>query len=91
MMGSVDNTEERKNQLVYIQRQTAFINDEEYILTYFKDITFGVLYEQIKAKEELKNMIHSTLQQKIAIPLQACIASCETFKNSRELQIIEQH
>ena len=69
MMASTDNTEERKNQLVYIQRQTAFINDEEYILTYFKDITFGVLYEQIKAKEELKNMIHSTLQQKIAIPL----------------------
>jgi hypothetical protein len=38
-------------------RQTAFINDEEYTLTFFKDITFGVLYEQMKAQEELKNMV----------------------------------
>jgi hypothetical protein len=68
---------EKKTQLIYILTQTAFINDEEYTLTYFKDITFGVLYEQIKAKEDLRNMINATLQQNISIPLQACVKSCQ--------------
>ena len=74
-----DNEPKNKNYLIYILRQTAFINDEEYTLTFFKDITFGVLYEQVKAQEELKNMIHSTLQQKISIPLQACVKSCQNL------------
>ena len=31
------------------------------MITFFKDITFGVLYEQIKAQQELKNMVNNTL------------------------------
>lgn len=37
--------------LVLVISKHVFINDEEHVMTVFKDITFGVLYEQIKAKE----------------------------------------
>ena len=36
--------------LVYIVSQEVLFDDELSTITYFKDITFGVLYEQIKAK-----------------------------------------
>ena len=35
--------------LVYVVSQDIFFNDELSTITYFKDITFGVLYEQIRA------------------------------------------
>ena len=38
-----------KENLVYIVSQDILFNDELSTITYFKDITFGVLYEQIKA------------------------------------------
>ena len=37
--------------LVQIVTQTIMFNDELSTITYFKDITFGVLYEQIQAKQ----------------------------------------
>ena len=36
--------------LIYIINKQVFINDELHTLTIIKDITFGVLYEQIKAQ-----------------------------------------
>jgi hypothetical protein len=35
--------------LVTIINKVCFINDVQHVLTFFKDITFSVLYEQIKA------------------------------------------
>ena len=35
--------------LIYILSKEVFLNDEAHTLTFIKDITFGVLYEQIKA------------------------------------------
>jgi hypothetical protein len=34
--------------LIYVVTQEVLFNDEISTITYFKDITFGVLYEQIK-------------------------------------------
>ena len=42
-----------KRFLIYIIQREVKFNDEAHIMTFFKDITFGVLYEQIKAQEEL--------------------------------------
>lgn len=47
--------------LFYITSQDILFNDELSTITYFKDITFGVLYEQIKAQQQLQNMITNTL------------------------------
>ena len=38
----------QNNTLIYIEAIRQDINGEEHILTFFKDITFGILYEQIK-------------------------------------------
>jgi hypothetical protein len=35
--------------LIYIESQEVLFNGEISTVTYFKDITFGILYEQIKA------------------------------------------
>ena len=35
--------------LIYIVSQEVIFNEEISTATYFKDITFGVLYEQVKA------------------------------------------
>jgi hypothetical protein len=35
--------------LIYIVSQEVIFNEEISTVTYFKDITFGVLYEQVKA------------------------------------------
>ena len=40
---------ESSKSLIYIINKLVYINDKQHVLTFFKDITFGVLYEQIKA------------------------------------------
>jgi hypothetical protein len=47
------NEQNKDKFLVYIINQEAIFNDEKVTITFFKDITFGVLYEQIKAREKL--------------------------------------
>ena len=46
-----DASEVPNESLVYIVSQEILFNDEVSTITYFKDITFGVLYEQIKAQQ----------------------------------------
>ena len=56
----------------------------------FKDITFGVLYEQVKAKEQLQNMIDNTMYQKIGVPLKLVVETCQNLENSQDLNLFEQ-
>ena len=65
----MNQDEEYPKFLIYIVNQQVKINDEPQTLTFFKDITFGVLYEQIKAQDQLKGMLDNTLQNKIGNPL----------------------
>lgn len=58
-------------------------------MTVFKDITFGVLYEQIKAKEQLQNMIDETMYKKIGVPLKMVVETCQTMENSQDLNLFE--
>jgi hypothetical protein len=44
-------SEAQNENLFYIMSQDILFNDELSTITYFKDITFGLLYEQIKAKQ----------------------------------------
>ena len=55
--------------MIYIVSEKVYMDGELHFLTFIKDITFGVLYEQIKAQEELKSMVNNTLYQKIGVPL----------------------
>ena len=44
-------SEAQNENLFYIMSQDILFNDELSTITYFKDITFGLLFEQIKAKQ----------------------------------------
>ena len=48
--------------LIYIVTQEVLFNEEISTITYFKDITFGVLYEQVKAQRSLETAISRALQ-----------------------------
>ena len=81
----------QKNSLVYLESLRQDINGEEHFLTFFKDITFGILYEQIKLQENLRNVINNTIQKKVTAPMETVIKSCVHFKQSRELKLFEQY
>jgi hypothetical protein len=68
----------------------VFINDELHVLTIIKDITFGVLYEQIKAQRNLKSIVNTTLKKKIGVPLQAVVNSCQNLIEGEQLKIFEE-
>ena len=57
-------------------------NGEISTVTYFKDITFGILYEQIKAQNQLQTMLTSTFKHKIGTPLNTIIQSLEVMEGS---------
>jgi hypothetical protein len=46
---SNDELEGTNKFLIYILSKQVYLNDEAHTMTFIKDITFGVLYEQIKA------------------------------------------
>jgi hypothetical protein len=54
-------------------------------MAFFKDVTFGVMYEQIKGKELLQNMIDSTLYNKLSSPLKRVVDTCQNFERSSQL------
>ena len=56
------------------------INDKPEKIIFFKDVTFGVLYEQIKASQKLSNIINETMNQKIGVPLTALVKTCESIQ-----------
>ena len=68
--------------LIYITSKQVYINDELHTLTIIKDITFGVLFEQLKAQQNLRSIVKTTLRKKIGVPLQVVISSCQNILNS---------
>lgn len=57
-----------------------YINDELHYMAFFEDVTFGVLYDQVKNKDLLQNMIANTLYNKIASPLEKVVDTCKNLE-----------
>lgn len=75
-----DNDEhERKTYLIHVIIEQAMVNDVLENILFFRDVTFCILHEQIKAKEKLSNIINDTLNQKIGVPLSTLIKTCENI------------
>ena len=53
-----EQKDKNSNVLIHIVKKTVKINNKDHILIFLRDVTFGVLYEQIKAKDSLKRMIN---------------------------------
>jgi hypothetical protein len=49
--------DENQKFLIYILKDKTTFKGEPVTITFFKDITFGVLYENLKAQDELLNLI----------------------------------
>jgi hypothetical protein len=44
-------SQKKSDFLIYVVNQEILFDEELSTITYFRDITFGVLYEQIKAEQ----------------------------------------
>ena len=82
---SATKYEKNSHILIHIVNNKATLNGKIHTLTFLKDVTFGVLYEQIKSQDQIKRMMNSTLQQKIYMPLQKIEATCKEIVTSDSL------
>lgn len=57
--------------------------------TFFKDITFSVLYEQMRAQDQFKKLFTDTLQSKLWQPIESMVRSCEELRKSEKLRQFE--
>lgn len=65
--------------------QPIEFNEEPVTITFFKDITFGVLYEQIKAQDELQSVITNNLDKKIGLKLKKISLNVENLMKDKQL------
>ena len=65
----LDSELHQRKLLVYIINQEIEFNEEPVTITFFKDITFGILYEQMMAQDDLQKIITNNLDQKIGSKL----------------------
>jgi hypothetical protein len=47
--------------LIHILTQEVFYNEQPCTIIYFRDVTFGVLYEQIKAEQKFDVIVNNTI------------------------------
>ena len=64
-----------------IKQKIMFDGKEAYIV-YFKDVTFGVLYEQIKAQKSFQEIINATISHEMRNPLNSIISNCNEANSS---------
>ena len=69
-----------KKYLVHVICQDVQVNDKPFKILFLKDVSFGVLYEQVKASEQLKNMINNLIGKKIGEPLEKLIHTCKLIE-----------
>jgi predicted nucleotidyltransferase len=60
-----DEESKQKKFLIYIINQEIEFDEQPVTITFFKDITFGILYDQMLAQDDLQNIIKNNLDKKI--------------------------
>ena len=84
-MNDQSKSESSKKFLVHMICQNVFVNDKPFKILYIQDVTFGVLYEQVKASEQLKNLINTLINNKIGEPLETLIQTSKMIEASQDL------
>jgi hypothetical protein len=86
------NNNVQDSYLIYVINQEVIFNEEIAMISFFKDITFGVLYEQVKAQQQLQNAISSAIQSKMGKPLNSIVNHCKQLELSEEMkQFVDSH
>lgn len=65
------------------------VNDKIEKLLFFRDVTFGILYESMKASENLQNLINDTINTRIGIPLNTLVRTVARIEDPEKLLKIE--
>lgn len=68
--------------MIHITCQDVHVNDKPFKILYMNDVTFGVLYEQVKASEQLKIMINNLINARIGKPLETLINTSTLIESS---------
>ena len=67
-----------------IKRKIKIDNKEAFIL-YFKDVTFGALYEQVTAQKSFQEIINATISHEMRNPLKSISTNCRLLEKDEEL------
>ena len=86
-MSSDSSLKEMSNKkfLIHIICQDVHVDDKLSKIMFIKDVTFGVLYEQVKASQKLGNMINTLINNKIGQPLETLIKTSKIIEQNQEL------
>ena len=74
------------NYLISIFKKKIKYDGEDAYIVYFKDVTFGVLYEQIKAQKSFQEIINATISHEMRNPLNSIISNCTLLEQDPNLQ-----
>ena len=85
------NTDNNSKFLVQIIIKDVVFNSKVQKLAFFKDVTFGFMYDEIKAEESLQQMVINTMQQKINLPLEQIIDGCNKILNSNQFKVLTKY
>ena len=77
-------TDERKFIFTIIKKAIKYDGEDAFIV-YFKDVTFGVLYEQIKAQKSFQEIINATISHEMRNPINSIISNCSLLENDPSL------
>ena len=86
----MDSTSKQKRFLIYIVNQEVEFDEEPVTITFFKDITFGVLYSQIIAQDELQSIITRNLDTKIGNKLDKISVNVQSLIHDKSLKKFEE-
>ena len=74
-----------KKFLIYIMNQEIEYDEQPVTITYFKDITFGILYDQMLAQDDLQNIIKNNLDKKIGQNVANISQSIDEINKDKQL------
>ena len=64
-------------------------NEEPVTITFFKDITFGIVQEQVMAQGELHHIFTSSIDKKIGQKLKKISENVDKISNDKQIQKFE--
>ena len=78
-------TQDEEQFIFSIFKKKIKYDGEDAYIVYFKDVTFGVLYEQIKAQKSFQEIINATISHEMRNPLNSIISNCSLLEGDSNL------
>jgi signal transduction histidine kinase len=82
---TANKTQDEEQFIFSIFKKRIKYDGEDAFIVYFKDVTFGVLYEQIKAQKSFQEIINATISHEMRNPLNSIISNCSLLESDPSL------